>query len=94
MDQMDIKGKKLLIRVDYKEPLKDGVIQDDNRIRGSIPTLTYALENKAATILSLHLGRPKGKRVPELSFSPTAKRLSELLQHEVQMAPDCILDRK
>jgi len=90
LDQMDIKGKKLLIRVDYNVPLKDGVIQDDNRIRRSIPTLTYALENEAAIIVFSHLVRPKGKRVPELSFSPTAKRLSELLQHEVQMAPDCI----
>jgi phosphoglycerate kinase len=90
LDQMDIKGKKLLIRVDYNVPLKDGVIQDDNRIRGSIPTLTYALENEAAIIVSSHLGRPKGKRMPELSLSPTAKRLSELLQHEVQMAHDCI----
>ncbi len=90
LDQMDIKGKKLLIRVDYNVPLKDGVIQDDNRIRGSVPTLTYALENETAIIVSSHLGRPKGKRVPELSLSPTAKRLSELLQHEVQMAPDRI----
>ncbi|NDY71320.1 phosphoglycerate kinase [Desulfobacter hydrogenophilus] len=55
-----------------------------------IHTLTYALENQAAIIVSSHLGRPKGKRVPELSLSPTAKRLSELLQHKVQMSPDCI----
>ncbi len=90
LDQMDIEGKRLLIRVDYNVPLKDGTIQDDNRIRGSVPTLTYALENGAAVIVCSHLGRPKGKRVPELSLSPTAKRLSELLKCEVTMAADCI----
>ncbi|QDU74574.1 Bifunctional PGK/TIM [Bremerella volcania] len=90
LDQIDLKGKKLLIRVDYNVPLKDSVIQDDNRIRASVPTLHYAIAHEAAVIICSHLGRPKGTRVAELSLAPAAKSLSEILQTQVRMASDCI----
>jgi phosphoglycerate kinase len=90
LDQIEISGKKLLVRVDYNVPLKNGAIVDDHRIRTSLPTINYALENKAAVILCSHMGRPAGKRVAELSLAPAAKRLAELLSHQVIMAPDCI----
>lgn len=90
IDQMDLSGKKVLIRVDYNVPLKDGVITDDNRIQGSLPTLKYALDAGAALILCSHMGKPKGKAVPELSLTPVAERLSELIGRPVAMAPDCV----
>ncbi|MBL0716061.1 MAG: phosphoglycerate kinase [Desulfosarcina sp.] len=90
IDEMDIKTKKLLIRVDYNVTLQDGRVADDFRIMKSLPTLKYALERNTAVILCSHLGRPGGKKIPELSLQPTADRLSELLQQDVAMAPDCI----
>lgn len=90
IDQMDLSGKKVLIRVDYNVPIKDGVITDDNRIQGSLATLEYALKNGAALILCSHLGKPKGKVMPEYSLAPVARRLSELLGRPVKMAPDCV----
>ncbi|MDM8542878.1 phosphoglycerate kinase [Desulfococcaceae bacterium HSG9] len=90
LDKIEIKGKKLLVRVDYNVPLKDGVIQDDHRIRASLDTLNYALDQGAALIICSHLGRPTDKREPEFSLKPAAVRLSELLGREVKMASDCI----
>ena len=90
IDQMDLEGKKVLIRVDYNVPLKDGAITDDNRIRGSLPTLEHCLNSGAALILCSHLGKPKGQVKPELSLAPVAKRLGELLGRDVLMAPDCM----
>ena len=90
IDDLDITGKKLLFRVDFNVPLDDGIITDDNRIRAAIPTLKYALEKGAALILCAHLGKPKGKIVPELSLAPVAKRTGELLGLDVPLAPDCV----
>lgn len=90
IDQVDIKGKKLLFRVDFNVPQCDGIISDDNRITAAIPTLKYALEQGASIILCAHLGKPKGKIVPELSLAPVAKRTSELLGIDVTMAPNTI----
>ena len=88
---IDIKGKKLLIRVDFNVPLDEQLnITDDIRIRGVLPTLNYALDENAKVIIMSHMGRPKGTRKPELSLAPAAKRLSRLINKEVQLAPDCI----
>ncbi|MBU2537783.1 MAG: phosphoglycerate kinase [Proteobacteria bacterium] len=88
---LDIKGKRVLIRVDFNVPLDEQLnITDDIRIRGVLPTLNYALDEKAKIIICSHLGRPKGSRKPEFSLAPAAKRLSRLLDKEVKLAPDCI----
>lgn len=88
---IDIKGKRVLIRVDFNVPLDEQLnITDDIRIRGVLPTLNYALDENAKIIICSHLGRPKGSRKPEFSLAPAAKRLSRLLDKEVKLAPDCI----
>ena len=90
---IDISGKRVLIRVDFNVPLDEQQnITEDSRIRGVLPTLRCALEQEAAVILASHLGRPKGKPVPEMSLTPVAERLGRLLQTEVGMAPDCVGD--
>jgi len=89
---LDLKGKRLFIRVDFNVPLAAGgqEITSDKRIKASIPTIDYALEHGAGLILASHLGRPKGKINPEMSLKPIATRLSELLKKPVAMAPDCV----
>ena len=89
---LDLKGKRLFIRVDFNVPLAAGgqEITSDKRIKASLPTIQYALEQGAGLILASHLGRPKGKPNPEMSLKPVAKRLQELLGRPVKMAPDCI----
>ncbi|MEM5948928.1 phosphoglycerate kinase [Spirochaetia bacterium 38H-sp] len=86
----DLKGKRVLVRVDFNVPLKDGVITDDTRIRAALPTLNYILEQDAALVIMSHLGRPKGEKKPEFSLAPVSKRLEELLGKKVIMASDCI----
>ena len=88
INNIDIKGKKLLFRVDFNVPHDGGIITDDNRIQAALPTLKYALENGAAIILCAHLGKPKGKVVPALSLAPVAKRTGELLGIDVPLAPN------
>ena len=84
-------GKKVFVRVDYNVPMnKSGEITDDTRIRATLPTIEYLLEQGAAVILASHLGRPKGAPVPEFSLAPVGQRLSQLLQREVLFASDCI----
>jgi phosphoglycerate kinase len=91
LNELDIENKRLLIRVDFNVPLdKKMNITDDNRIRGVLPTISYALDKKAKVILCSHLGRPKGKPVPEMSLAPVARRLSSLVKKEVPLAPDCV----
>jgi phosphoglycerate kinase len=89
---LDLKGKVVFIRVDFNVPLAPGgkEITSDKRIRASLPTIQYALEQGAGVILASHLGRPKGKPNPEMSLAPVAIRLSEVLGRPVKMAPDCI----
>jgi phosphoglycerate kinase len=86
-----IAGKRLLIRVDFNVPLdKQQKITDDSRIQAVLPTLKYALDQKAKIIVASHLGRPKGKVAPEFSLKPAAERLSVLLNQPVQLAADCV----
>ena len=92
---LDLKGKRVFIRVDFNVPLQkndkgDMEITSDKRIKASLPTIQYALEQGAGLILASHLGRPKGKPNPEMSLKPVAARLRELLSREVIMAPDCV----
>ena len=87
---INVAGKKVLVRCDFNVPLKDGVITNDKRIVAALPTIKYLKENGAKVILCSHLGRPKGEWLPEFSLAPVAKRLSELLECEVRMSKDVI----
>lgn len=88
---LDVAGKKVLVRVDFNVPLNDkGEITDDTRITASLPTIQYLLEQKAAVILMAHLGRPKGQVKPELSLAPVAKHLGKLLGKKILFASDCV----
>ncbi len=91
IEDIQVKGKKVFVRADFNVPLSDKQeITNDKRIRATLPTINYLLDQGAALILSSHLGRPKGKVVPEMSLAPVAKRLSELLGKEVAFASDCV----
>src|SRR4249919_2549759 len=92
---LDLKGKRVFIRVDFNVPLQKNEqgfmeITSDKRIKASLPTIQYALEQGAGLILASHLGRPKGKPVADMSLQPVAARLGQLLNRPVKMAPDCV----
>jgi phosphoglycerate kinase len=88
---LDLKGKRVLIRVDFNVPVENGKVMDDTRIRAALPTIKYVLDHGASVILMSHLGRPKGgKNEPEFSLKPAADRLSDLMRRPVQFAPDCV----
>ncbi len=90
VEDIDVAGKKVLIRCDFNVPIKDGVISSDKRIVAALPTVKYLLEHGAAVILCSHLGRPKGEFKPEFSLAPVAVRLGELLGKPVAMAKDVV----
>jgi phosphoglycerate kinase len=91
MDQLDLSGKRTLVRVDFNVPMdKSGNVTDVTRLQAALPTIRMAVEKGAKTILLSHLGRPKGKRVPEMSLAPVAPRLSTLLGKPVSFVADCV----
>ena len=87
---IDVDGKKVLVRVDFNVPILDGKVGDDTRIRAALPTLNYLLEHRAALILCSHLGRPKGGPDPKYTLRPVAEHLQKLMGREVLFAADCI----
>jgi phosphoglycerate kinase len=90
VEDVDVRGKKVLVRVDFNVPIKDGKVGEDTRIRAALPTIEYLLENGAAVILCSHLGRPKGGVQPEFSLKPVADHLSQLIDKKVVFSEECI----
>ena len=88
IEDINVNGKKVLVRCDFNVPLQDGKITDENRLNGALPTIKYLIENGAKVILCSHMGKPKGEPKPELSLAPVAARLSEMLGKEVVFAAD------
>ena len=92
IEDIQVAGKRVLVRCDFNVPLKDGVITDENRLNGALPTIKYLIDHNARVILCSHLGKPKGEAKLELSLAPVAKRLSEMLGQEVKFAADdCVV---
>src|SRR5262245_33966053 len=89
---LDVVRKRVFIRVDFNVPLKDGTIEDDTRIRASLPTIQYALAHGATAVVASHLGRPKGKPNSKMSLRPVADRLADLLNRPVTFTEDCVGD--
>ena len=87
---IDLKNKRVLMRVDFNVPMADGKVTDDKRIKAALPTIKYVLEQGASLLLMSHLGRPKGGPDPEFSLRAASEALSALLEKPVQMAPDCV----
>src|SRR3990172_9839861 len=91
IDEINLKGKRVLFRFDFNVPLDNDLkITDDIRIRAVLSTINYALDEGAKVIIMSHLGRPKGKVAPQFSLAPVARRLTRLLGKEVHLADDCV----
>ena len=90
IEDLDVRGKRVIVRTDYNVPVKDGKVEDDKRIVASLPTVNYLLEKGAAVILMSHLGRPEGKVKPEFSLKPVADKLQELIKRPVKFLNDCV----
>jgi phosphoglycerate kinase len=93
LSEIDVAGRRVFVRVDFNVPIKSGTITDDTRVRASMPTIRYLLDQGATVILASHLGRPKGKPNPEFSLKPVADRLAQLVGRPVHFAEDCVGDR-
>ena len=92
VEDINPKGKRILMRVDFNVPLEDGKVANDQRIKAALPTIKYLVDNDGKVILMSHLGRPKGQRVPEMSIKPCVTVLSTLLGKDVAFVDDCIGD--
>ncbi|MGB0347201.1 MAG: phosphoglycerate kinase [Balneolaceae bacterium] len=92
LNDIDVTGKKVMMRVDFNVPIIDGIITDDNRVQAALPSINYVLENGGLLILTSHLGRPKGEKKPEFSLKPVADHLATLIDAPVHFADDCIGD--
>jgi phosphoglycerate kinase len=90
LESFDYAGKRVLLRCDLNVPIKDGVIADDGRIRASLPTISYLIDQGAAVVITAHLGRPKGERNPTFTLAPVAARLGELLARDVTFSPEIV----
>jgi phosphoglycerate kinase len=90
VEDLDVKGKRVLVRTDFNVPIKDGKVEDDKRISAALPTLNYLLAQGASVVILSHLGRPDGQRKPEFSLRPVAARLQELLGRPVAFVDDCV----
>src|SRR4030088_2765831 len=90
INDLDLRGKRLFLRVDFNVPLKDGVVTDDTRIRESFFTLRFRMKRGARLVLASHLERPKGARNEKYSLKPAAKKLEELLGKRVEFSDDCV----
>ena len=90
IEDLNVTGKRVLVRVDFNVPVKNGVVEDDKRIQAALPTLKYLLEKGASLVVMSHLGRPDGQRKMEFSLKPVAAKLQELLGKPVQFLDDCV----
>ena len=90
LQSIDVAGKRVLLRCDLNVPIKEGVIRDDGRIRASLPTINYLVDNGASVVITAHLGRPKGERNPDMTLAPVAERLSELLGKPVLFSSEIV----
>src|SRR5215467_10002205 len=90
INDLELKGKRVFLRVDFNVPLKDAVVTDDTRIRETLPTLRLAMEKGARLVLASHLGRPKGGPDAKYSLKPVAKKLEEMLGKSIAFAEDCV----
>ena len=87
---LNVQGKRVLMRVDFNVPVKDGVVGDDTRIVAALPSINYVLENGGSLVLMSHCGRPKGEKNMEFTLKPAADRLAELVDAKVTLAPDVV----
>ena len=90
IEDLSLKGKRVLIRVDFNVPIKDGKVENDKRLRASLPSIRYVLGQGASLVLMSHLGRPDGQKIAKYSLAPVAERLQELLGTPVKFLPDCV----
>jgi phosphoglycerate kinase len=90
IEDLDLEGKRVLMRVDFNVPIKDGKVENDKRLRASLPSIQYVLDHGASLVLMSHLGRPDGERIPKYSLRPVAARLRDLLGREVKFLDDCV----